>query len=595
VKYPQQRAWTRALPARIILRTMAARKNLLNALAALFCAGWVLAFLAFGAGPRRRVRPVPNGARPPANNRNGAEPLKEFARRLPESTRFLLATDNLKELAGELRAGPAGRIATAPSVKRFLAALEREPAGESGTVIEAVKLGLELAPDAGGPAALVMWDLAGKRGPALGFIARVAPDKSAGCLKALGSALTATGQKPRRLSAGLGETLLTLAPEGRDGAAWGSSGDWIVISDRVAGCRELLELVAWGDLRAAPKRIAAALSAAGPGRLAGFFETGGLVGPRPAAALGLKAVDWAGYSAQPEKSGRWTETLVLAGKPSGGGVPAGLAPGGARRMLAGLPEAALVAVSFNVADGARLWRELLEAIRPLDRRGLIPYAARRLGAAAGKDFERDFASHVRGEVTVAWMLPRQGMFPQALIGVDLAEGAADRLRAGTDRVLELPYFGGGGEVKSGEYRGVRLAWLADQEVYNRFAPSPAYCFKGDRLLSASSTVHLKEHLAGRGRKWFSRDEVTRLSSGLLGARVSLERSMFVTWGAATLGGAWKRLGEEARRNLPMQEEVGRPLGELEMVVGKCPQGLEVKIRSPLPVGAAAAAALLLVE
>ncbi len=574
------------------------KRNLIKTLAVLASAAAVavLAFMALRTEPRRRVPDDRNGVKPPpGNNAPDGESLKKLARRLPAGTRFLLAADNLKELAHDLRKGPIGRIAAAPSVKKFLAVLEREPVGESAAAIAAVKLGMEIAPDADGPAALLMWNLAEERGPALGFIARVAPDRSASCLKRIETYLSATGERPRKLASAPGETLLTLAPEGRDGATWGATlgGGWIAVSDRVAGCRELLELAA-RPAKSAPKRIATALAAAGSGRLVGFFETGGLIGRRLAAVLGLEAVDWAAYSAQVEKSGRWTEKLVLAGGASGGGVPAGLAAAGRRRMLARLPASTLLAVSLNVADGARLWGELLAAVKPLDRRGLIPYAARRLGAAAGKNFERDFAPQVRGEVTAAWMLPRQGMLPQVLIGVDLAEGGAGGLGGGLDRVLELPYFGGGGAVQSGPYRGVRLAWLADQKIYNPFAPSPAYCFKGDRLLCTSSTVHLKEHLAGRGKKWFSEAEAKRFSSGFLGVRVSLKRSMFLIWGAATMSGTWKHLGEEARRNLPMQEEIAQHLGELELVAGKCPQGLKVEGRAALPVGAAAAV-LLLVE
>ncbi len=514
-----------------------------------------------------------------------------LAGRVPESTVFLLAADDLGRLFTDLREGPAGKLMAAPSVARFVAALREQPPIGVGEAIGGLSLGAELSSASGGPAGLVIWDLAGERGRSLGLIMRTGPGGAERCLAALGAKLTPVAAAPRPVTAPSGTTLLTLAPPGREGVSWGRCGDWVAAADTLAGCRELLELAAKprGELH---EEIAAALRAAGSGRLSGYFATGALASSRLAGALGLKSIEWVGYSASPLPGGCWSERVIFGGRASGGGLPGGLARGGKRPLLASLPASSFMVLTFNVADGSRLWTEVRKVLGWVDRTGLAVYSLERLAASTGRDFGRDVAPLVKGEVTVGALLPRMAPFPQSLFGVQLVKGGAEKLAPGSENVLRLAYFGGG-EPRSAFYGEARFTYLDDQAVVNPFAPSPAYCFLEDRVVGTSQTLHLKEMLSRRGGKWIGGgDDYRRLSSALLGLRISLRRSMPFLLGTAKTFGVLRLLGEKPAANLPIQEELSDHLDDFEAVLDRCPQGMELRMRSPLPAGASFAGALL---
>ncbi|MHC4915337.1 MAG: hypothetical protein ACYTGB_07575, partial [Planctomycetota bacterium] len=77
-------------------------------------------------------------------------------------------------------------------------------------------------------------------------------------------------------------------------------------------------------------------------------------------------------------------------------------------------------------------------------------------------------------------------------------------------------------------------------------------------------------------------------------RLSLRRSMPFLLGLAKNLGAVRVLGRGAADKLPLQEELSDHLGDFEAVMDRCPQGVEIRIRSPLPSGASCAAALLVI-
>jgi len=565
------------------------RGLLISALGALAA---VAAAAALVAWPRR-ARPQPPqapeataGAPKPAPPPSAAS-VAELAALAPEGTTYLLATGDLPALAAELRAGAAGKIAGSPGAKRFLEVLGREPAGEFGRLYQALGLGLALAELSDGPACLVGWRSAAAGRPTRALAFRLRPGETGRGLGLAEAALGAAAGKVRDEPAGAGHLCRTAAAAGREGRAWGSAGGWLVIAESVAGCKELLDRA----LRPAPaarrEELAKALAEAGAGRLVGYAELREALGPEACALLGLESAGRLGYSAGAGRDGRWTERLVLGGKPAqAGGVPGGLAAGGERPVLAGLPDSALGCLTFSVADGAKLWPELLKAVAPADPEGLLEAVAAQLAGAGGKDFATEVAPAFRGEVTVGWLLQRQALYPQVLVGAALAPGSARALGGGADAALEL--FGRGGTVASADYAGVRLAWLRGHSPVDPSCPAPSYAFQGERLLAASSTVPLKEFLAGRGARWLSAEEARRLGAGFLGARLDLKAAMpFI---AAAAAGLRERLPAGAAGALPGPEELAGPLGAVELVAGRSDRGLWLEVRGPLPLVSAVAAA-----
>jgi hypothetical protein len=308
----------------------------------------------------------------------------------------------------------------------------------------------------------------------------------------------------------------------------------------------------------------------------------------------MERVDWAGYGGSPVAGGGWSERLIVSGKRSERGLAAGLSPGGPRPLLAALPAGTLLAASVNVADGGKLWREVLAALEGTEAGALAAHGGELAGRLAGKDFAADLAPRFRGELSAAWLLPSQGLVPQLVLGAGLQRGSAEALTPLADRVLQQHFFGGG-EVRSAEYRGVRLCWLSGQGAVNPLAPSPGYCFAEDRLLASGSSVHLKEVLAARGERWLSAAEYARLAAPALCARVSLRRSMPFLVGEARRLGLTDRLGARAAASLPSDEDLADHLDFLELTAESCPEGLSFALRSPVPAVPAAALGLLLGE
>ena len=147
-------------------------------------------------------------------------------------------------------------------------------------------------------------------------------------------------------------------------------------------------------------------------------------------------------------------------------------------------------------------------------------------------------------------------------------------------------------MASADYAGTRLAWLRGHSPVDPSCPAPCYAFRGDRLLAASSTVPLKEFLAGRGPKWLPAEEARRLGAGLFGARLDLKAAMpFIAAAAADLR-LRERLPTSAAGALPGVEEFAGQLGSLAVVAGRSDRGLWLEARGPLPLAPAVAAAVL---
>lgn len=550
--------------------------------AVLILSGWRPRPGPLGPGEYRSPRaPAPAAACPPA-------PLADLAARLPRGCRLLLATDDLAALCAELRAGPAGRIAAAPSVRKFLETLERAGAGDAGPLLRGARLALELAERADGPAAALSWERAGRAGPAAGFCARLSPDAAGEPVLALLAArLAAPGEPVRQEPASPGRLCRTIAPPGRQGLSWGLAGRWVAVCDSLGGCKELLASLAGGGPRGLSPELIAAMAAAGGGRLRGAMDLGGLEPSPWLAALGLDAADpgVVGYAASPDAGGRWSERMLLCGSRPDRGLAAALGAGGRRPVLAALPSSALACLTADVADGRRLWAELRAAL------GGGHWAVRALEAlagAAGRDMAGDVAPALQGELTLAWLLRRREFYPQTLLGASLAPGAAERLAGGAERALAL--FGPDGAVKSAERAGARVWWLQGHARVAPLCPAPALCFRGGTLLLCGSEQSLREFLDGRSGRWLEPGEAARLSSGTLGARASLDRLAPFLWGAAGLTGAFDSLPEEARAALPLPDEIAPHLGGAELVARRAGAGLILDLRGPAP--AAAAAALL---
>jgi hypothetical protein len=526
--------------------------------------------------PRGGESVVNGGTRPGVS---GAR-LRELLRRLPETTGLLLATDDLGKLAGELDAGPAGKLLREESVARFVAALREEPPGSTATFVQGVKLAIAAARPTGKEAAVLVWALQSQRGPGMGMLVRVGGEDASACLSRLEPLLAPSGAKVRQLSAAAGIILKTVAPEGREGTSWGSCGEWVAVSRNIAGCRELLKLA--GQPRAeAPRRVAEALSVTGDGRLVGFMEAGKIVPPALAGQLGLKKAEWFAYVASPIKAGRWAERLVLNGKPSKGGLLSALEAGGKRPMLRTLPASTLLAVSGNISDGVRFWRGIESIAELLGGRSTVTYLRGMIEIASGVEFEKGVAARFKGELTFAGLRSRGAAYPQALVGAGLTAGSAKPVAATMAKALAIAE----GEVKSGQYRGVPFHWLVNSRLETPLLPSPSYCTKGDRLIASTSSVHLKELIAGRGGTWLSAEDAERLSRGMLSVRVSLDRAMPYILGEIKGRGLLRHLGEKARASLPMQEELADHLDRVDLVLTRCPQGVSAELWSPLPVGA----------
>jgi hypothetical protein len=333
----------------------------------------------------------------------------------------------------------------------------------------------------------------------------------------------------------------------------------------------------------------------------GFCEAGTLLPPGATGIIGLKAAEWMALAASPGSDGAWIERLIVAGEAAANGlgaVPADRNGGERRRpLLEALPESTILAVSLDVHDGADLWR----AVRAVSWPEFAVLLARGTGAgltrATGLDFTNDVAPAVRGELTAAWLLPRQGIYPQLLSGVGLRPEATAKLSLDADSVLELPFFGSG-DARREVYRGVGFYWLADQLAVNPYAPSPAFCFLGDGLMAAASSAHLKELIAaqsgaGARRNWLTEAEAARMSEGMFSARIALDRCMPYLYGQLNWLGVRNGLGSGPAAELPMVEDLADHFKTMETVAVRCREGVRFETRSPLPPAALAGLCLLL--
>jgi hypothetical protein len=320
----------------------------------------------------------------------------------------------------------------------------------------------------------------------------------------------------------------------------------------------------------------------------GFAEAGNLVPPEMASGLGISEPQWFCYVASPLAGGEWAERAMLTGKAASTGLVGALQSGGQRPLMAALPASTFLAFSANVADGPQFCRGLEPLCEVLGVRSAAIYMRRLAELNSGSDFDRDIAAHLRGELTAGWLVPRGGAYPQVLLGAGLADSGAARLSPILERIMSS----GSGQLHLGTYRGIEYRWLVNRRLSSPMLPSPAYCFKGDRLVLSSASVHLKELIAGRGGRWLSADCLERLSRGMLAVRLSLGRALPYAVGLARQQGLFDRLAEEARAALPPVEDVSEHLGDLEVVLERCPQGTRAELRSPLPVGAVLVAALL---
>jgi hypothetical protein len=195
------------------------------------------------------------------------------------------------------------------------------------------------------------------------------------------------------------------------------------------------------------------------------------------------------------------------------------------------------------------------------------------------------------------VLPRQGLYPQGLYGLGLRAGTEAKIRAGAVSFLEHPYFGDGRAATS-DYRGSRFTWLSDTKFTNPFAPSPAFCFLDERLLIAGSSINLKQLLARQGDQaracaWTGRDGFKRMTSGVIAARISLDRTMPFIFGTMSATGGWDALGGDAAANLPMPEDISDNVKTMELVLGSDKHGLVLDSRAPLPLGAVTAIMILM--
>ncbi len=519
--------------------------------------------------------------------RVGLGKMEPLLRRLPKTTGLLLATDNLRMLITDLRAGPGGKLLRTRSIAKFLRALRQDPPEGAGTIEESLKLALTVGWMCEAEAALLVWAVENDRGPAMGLVAHVGHDKTQECLRRVAGTLIPPGQISRQLKAGTGQQLHTLAPNGREGTSWGSAGEWVVVSSSIAGCRELLNLTE-KPADSAPERLAAALKVTGEGRLVGFMEAKNVLPAVVAADLGIGEPEWFAYVAAPLAGGEWAERIVLHGKRTRTGIVGSLAPGGKRPMLASLPESSLLAISANVEDGVAFWRGVESISRSLGRHSDLIYVRRLAEIAADADFEKDLASQFKGELAVGVVVSRGAAYPQELIGLQLADGGKARLGPAIKRIMSI----GGGTVESADYRGTRFSWLVNKRLDLPVMPSPAYCFKRDQLVLATASVHLKELIAGRGGSWLGKSEIARLSRGMLCARMSLKRVAPYAAGVAKTLRADQLVPEGARQALPPIEDVAGPLGHMELVLDRWSGGTQVELRSPVPVGAIIVAAML---
>ena len=400
------------------------RGLLVSALGALAAAAVIAALVAWPRRPRQEPPQAPGATSgsPEPSPSTSAAGVAELAALAPEGIVCLLGTGDLPAFVGELRAGAAGRIAGSPGVRKFLDALGRELAGEFGRLHKALGLGLSLAECSDGPACLVGWKSAATGGPTWAFALKLKPAETGRALR-MAELVAAAGRPVRDEPAGAGHLCRTAAAAGREGRAWGSAGGWLVVAESVAGCKELLGRAGRAAGAAGREGIVKALADAGNGRLVGYAELRDVLCPEACAFLGLESAGRLGYSAGAGPDGRWTERLTLGGRPAGaGGLPGALAAGGERPVLAGLPDSALGCLTFNVADGGKLWPEIVKAAAPFDPEGLVEAVAAQLADAGGKDFADDVAPTFRGEVTVCWLLQRQALYPQVLVGAQLSPG-----------------------------------------------------------------------------------------------------------------------------------------------------------------------------
>ncbi len=509
----------------------------------------------------------------------------EWAALAPEDAVLLLGTSDLPALVAELREGPAGKAAAEPSVKVFLDALAVERAGPAGEAFAWLELGLELAGRSDGPAFLARWRPGGDGDLETALALRLRSAELDRALVLVADALKAPVAKVRNVPAGAGQVCRTAAPAGREGLAWGRCGNWLAVAGSVSGCKRMLDCLARPAGTAPAGALAGALVVAGDGRLSGCLRLDDDLARRlPAAALGWEPAGWLSYSASSGADGRWTERLVLGGRPAaGGGLLGALASGGERPALEGLPATTLACLTANVADGGRFWSELGRALEPADPERIVERSAAALAAASNRDFAKDVAPAVRGEVTVAWTLQRQALFPQTLICAGLAPGSAAKLADAPAPALEL--FGEGGTVESADYAGSRLSWRQGHAPVAPFCPSPCAAFQGDRLLVAGSTAPVKELLSGRGQKWLPAGDARRLGSGLLGARVDLGATMPFAMALAGDPEVRDLLPVGAAGKMPKPEELAAHLGALELVAGRSPAGLWAEVRAPAPLAA----------
>jgi len=517
----------------------------------------------------------------------GPGKMEPLLLRTPGTTGLLLATDNLQALITELRDGPAGRLLHTRSVGSFLSKLLNNPPEGAVTIEQGIRLGLVVGRSCEAEAGLLVWSVENDRGPAMGFVARVGHEKIQKCLVRVGRRLTPPGQSARRLAAGVGQRLHTLAPEGREGVSWGSAGEWLVVASSTAGCRELLDRAGM-PAEKVPERLAEAVRATGEGRLAGFMEARHVLTAAVAADLGIADREWFAYVASPLAGGEWAERILLKGRPTNTGIVGALRSGGQRPLLASLPNSSLLAVSANIGDGVAFWRGLESISRSLGRHSDVIYLRRLAEIASQAEFEKDLASQFRGELTLSLVVPPGAAYPQSLIGAELTRGGRKKLEPAVGKIMSI----GGGTVRSADYRGTRVNWLANKRLDFPMLPSPAYCFKGDRLVMSTASVHLKELIAGRGGVWLGKEDVARLSRGMLAARVSLKRTAPYAVGVARTMGGGELFPEEVRKAAPPIEDVTAPLGNLELIVDRWPGGTQAELRSPLPIGALIVAAML---